>query len=142
MTAALRQCRCSEPRPYITPGKEHQCIVCNFQIPKSWGSHNIEKIFDRLKAGFPSGVPPAAQSIIERCLAREETGRRTFGFRFHGRNNFRDGLEEAADWLNYRAFEVLLALKSGNQELADRKLVVMMKILEAAEADIESVGGI
>lgn len=115
-------CTCKTPRPSSDPRRKDSCVVCGRIIHKEWSSSNIAPMLDRL-TNFPD-VRWSKDYIAFRdlCLGRERAGRDHFGFRFLGRNNLRDIMEELADGTNYQLFEVIKRRRGEQEPLEDLAL--------------------
>lgn len=113
-------CHCKTPRPSSDPRRQNSCVVCGRLIHhKEWSSSNIRPILDRL-TNFPD-VRWSKDYIAFRdlCFSREKAGRESFGYRFLGRDNERDTLEEIADGVNYGLFSVIRRKREEEEPLDD-----------------------
>jgi hypothetical protein len=144
-------CHCTTPhRAYSTENRPDgdQWCVCGGYIDPSWASTDktMAAVYDRLEilptnrelvpgTDPPAYVPtPAFKLFRMDALAREFAGRRKFGLRFLGRNNPKDGQEEAADGANYAAFEIIKQEnRHGNDAATDLLLRAAQKFFEAYE---------
>jgi hypothetical protein len=144
-------CTCPTPhRGYRTENRPRgdQFCVCGGYIDPSWCSNDktMGEIYDRLTLLNREVVPhPATGEPTEvvteifdqfriEALAREFAGRDKFGLRFLGRDNIRDGWEEATDGANYAAFEIIKSVnRRGDDSGEDYLLRAMQKFFEAYE---------
>jgi hypothetical protein len=144
-------CTCPIPhRGYATEVRPRgdQFCTCGGYIEPSWASTDkaMDEFYDRLEilptnrepvpgTDPPVYVPtPAFKLFRMDALAREFAGRRKFGLRFLGRNNPKDGQEEATDGANYAAFEIIKQEnRHGNDAATDLLLRAAQKFFEAYE---------
>jgi|GEM_PF-2067620 len=115
----MRDCRCEIPIESPNPRREGSCVRCGFAINEAWSSNNktVAEFFGRLKEAVP--FDPAIDPLIAEARRRELGGRRRFGNSFHGRENWREGCEEAADGALYAMLQTLVNRRKGeSQEIA------------------------
>lgn len=62
-------------------------------------------------------LPGVGPGIIVQAQARERDGRGEFGLNYLSRSNPEEGQEEAADGLNYAAFDWLCDRRAGIEEI-------------------------
>ena len=128
----MKECDCEAPNPYPAPHKAHTCVKCLGWINPAWTSNDktmgaflssLARILDLDPEVAPSANNEAWQRFRAHCEGREFAGRKTFIHSFHARNNIWEAMEEAADGLNYLAFQSLVDLRAG-KEGADRDLLL------------------
>jgi hypothetical protein len=140
-------CTCPTPhRGYRTEYRPRgdQFCTCGGYIEPAWCSTDktMGEIYNRLAAINRTTDPATGQEGVTEifdqfrieALAREFAGRDKFGLRFLGRDNIRDGFEEATDGANYAAFEIIKSVnRHGNDAGVDPLLRAMQKFFEAYE---------
>lgn len=136
-------CQCPIPHPgYVTeyrPRGNEYCS-CGGYIHPRWTSNDetMGEVYDRLVAvnqqpdptdpeGRRTVVPEIFQQFLLEALAREHAGRKTFGLRFLGRDNIKDGWQEATDGANYAAFEII---KRANRQGDDSGITVLLRAMQ------------
>jgi hypothetical protein len=70
-----------------------------------------------------SDFPGVGPHVILAALLRERAGRSQFGLKYLGRDNAAEGQEEAADGVNYCAFEWLNDRRAGTEDIAPDLLI-------------------
>jgi hypothetical protein len=121
-------CGCKVPRPSPDPRRTHVCLYCAKPIPAEaeWAVNDVthNAYLDRIErtlaatpgAGWEDGEPPREWLYFRNlCLERERDGRERFGYAYLGRDNIQAGIEEDSDSENYNWFDVLQALKRGEE---------------------------
>lgn len=120
-------CTCAPPIPgYERPNhRDHlSCRKCGRLIDERLLNPDplIRDFFDHLECGAPKKPNGEAEEVWQafrrQCELREKAGRPTFGYRFLGRDNCADALEEAADFGIYMFLEQLKLLYTRGDELA------------------------
>ena len=108
----MSHCRCEHPRENSSrPG---WCRRCGVGLSPEWLSN------DANLAAFQAEVaklPSVNAGILIDSHRRERAGRVEFGLKYLGRDNAAEGLEEAADGLNYAYFCWLNDRRAGTEEI-------------------------
>lgn len=137
-------CRCEIPVGFPQQEKADICVKCSKRINSAWTSNDrtIGAFYDRLATilredpeVLSPDVNPAWQQFRIEAEARERAGRRRFGHRALGRDNCRDGWEEASDGGNYAFFESLKDIRADRaDENIDLLLLAAKRFFEGYEA--------
>jgi hypothetical protein len=108
----MSNCRCQSPR--LNDRRAGFCRRCGQRLNPRWLSS------DETLAAFQTEVarlPGVTPGILIDSHRRERAGRDEFGLRYLGRDNCAEGLEEAADLLNYAFFQWLNDRRAGVEEI-------------------------
>lgn len=130
-------CTCQVPQELTDPRAAGRCRVCRgFIDPDAdWAvndrTHNA--FLDRAEGAlrealqWPKDKPPPPEWRYFRylCLTREQEGRERYGFAHLGRDNIQAGAEEATDGCNYTWFDMLQAIRHGDDVEMDLVLTAV-----------------
>jgi hypothetical protein len=108
----MSNCRCQSPR--LNDRRAGFCRRCGNRLSPRWLSS------DETLAAFQTEVarlPGVTPGILIDSHRRERAGRDEFGLKYLGRDNCAEGLEEAADLLNYAFFQWLNDRRAGVEEI-------------------------
>jgi hypothetical protein len=108
----MSNCRCQSPR--LNDRRAGFCRRCGNRLSPRWLSS------DETLAAFQTEVarlPGVTPGILIDSHRRERAGRDEFGLKYLGRDNCAEGLEEAADLLNYAFFTWLNDRRAGVEEI-------------------------
>lgn len=120
------RCDCAPPQPgHEREGhRDHlSCTRCGRLIDERLVEPDayIQGVFDHVESSAPkvgTEPEPVWQAFRRQCEYRERTGRPTFGYRFMGRDNCADALEELADYTIYMLLEQLKMNLQGGEPQA------------------------
>ena len=108
----MKYCRC--PRPVANPKKSNYCRRCGIRhFPASQSNDETFAEF----FGMLADLPGFSSQSIRQAQERERLGRDEFGMKYLGRDNCGEGLEEAADGMNYAFFDWLNDRRQGINEI-------------------------
>ena len=108
----MSYCQCEHPRQ--NDRRPAYCRCCGVQLDPRWVSS------DEVMLGFYqriSDFPGVGPHVILAALQRARAGRAHFGLKYLGRDNAAEGQEEAADGVNYCAFEWLNDRREGTEDV-------------------------
>jgi hypothetical protein len=108
----MKYCRCDRPR--LNDRRPDHCRRCGMRH-----APNIQSTDETFAEffGMLADLPGFSTQSIRQAQEREQAGRFSFGMEYIGRDNCGEGLEEAADGMNYAFFDWLNDRRKGIEDI-------------------------